>query len=346
MTNYAKTAQYAIAVAAELQRRDSNNIMPVVSNARLDAMSAGQLQEYLTLHHPELVRQEFPEYKYANGLVPLDSREYVGVKQIKRTRITRIGQWQSSSDGSVSRAPIDIGMDDVDYGSQAFEAHFTFTVDELDAIDFARNNRSMDLGVVVDTVLEKVRATQEAYQELINRIMALGSVRQGVYGLHTHPGVTKVKAPYKMGLSQTADNNIAIFAAMLRIASQISGQKSKPNAGLIPDQLGIDLGIQEKNTAAGISTLKYFLESPQGAVMQMDSTPEMDTAGPGGTTAIHFYRLDATRLQGCIPKRMRQVTDPVYSNGVWRTDFHCAISGAHIVRPYDHVMFYDVYDLN
>nr|WP_250564787.1 major capsid family protein [Adonisia turfae] len=202
------------------------------------------------------------------------------------------------------------------------------------------------MGAIVDTTREKVRAVQESYQELINRIMAFGSVRQGVYGLHTHPGITKVKAPYKMGLQQSADNNIAIFAAMLRIASRISGQRSKPDAGLIPDQLAIDLGQQEKNTTAGISTLKYFLESPQGLRMNLDSTPEMDTAGPGGTTAIHFYRLAPTRLQGVVPKQMRQVTDPVYVNGVWRTDFHCSISGAHVARPYDHVMMYDVYDLD
>ena len=344
MINYQDTAQYAIAVAAELQRLDSENTMPVVSGARLDAVSAGHLQEYLTHYSPELIREEYPEYKYAAGLVPLDSREYVGVQQIKKTRITRIGKWSRSSDGNVSKAAIDIGMDEVDYGSASFDAHITFTVDELDAIDFARRHRSM--GVIVDTVSEKVRAAQESYQELINRIMAFGSTRQGVYGLHTHPGVTKVKAPYKMGINQTADNNIAIFAAMLRIASRISGQRSRPDVGLIPDQLAIDLSQQEKNTSAGISTLKYFLESAQGVRMSMDSTPEMDTAGPGSTTAIHFYRLDPTRLQGCVPKRMRQVTDPVYTNGAWRTDFHCAISGAHLVRPYDHVMFYDVYDLN
>lgn len=344
VVNYQDTAQYAIAVAADLQRRDSQNTMPLVSEMRLDAMSAGHLQEYLTEYHPELIRQEFPEYKYAIGLVPLDSREYVGVQQIKRTRITRIGQWARSSDGNVSRAPIDIGMDDVDYGSVSFDAFITFTVDELDAIDFARRHRSM--GVIVDTVREKVRAVEESYQELINRIMAFGSARQRAYGLHTHPGITKVKAPYKMGLNQTADNNIAIFAYMLRIISRISGQRSKPNVGLIPDQLAIDLSQQEKNTTAGISTLKYFLQSAQGVSMNFESTPEMDTAGPGGTTAIHFYRLDPTRLQGVIPKRMRQVTDPVYVNGVWRTDFHCAISGAHLTRPYDHVMFYDVYDLN
>ena len=344
MTNYQQTAQYAIAVAAELQRQDSGNIMPVISDTRLDAMSAGHLQEYLTHYSPELIREEYPEYKYAAGLVPIDAREYVGVKQIKRTRITRIGQWSRSSDANVSKAPIDIGMDDVDYGSASFDAHITFTVDELDSIDFARRHRSM--GVIVDTVSEKVRAVQESYQELINRIMAFGSVRQGVYGLHTHPGVTKVKAPYKMGLSRTPDENIAIFAEMLRIVSKASGQRTQLNAMLVPDQLAIDLDQQQRSTASDTSTLTSFLNSARGRNIDMEATPEMDTAGPGETTAIHAYRLDPARLQGCVPKRMRQVTDPVYTPGAWRTDFHCAISGAHLVRPYDHIMFFDVFSLN
>lgn len=344
VTNYQETAQYAMAVAAEMQRHDSTNIMPILTDARLDAMSAGHLQEQLTHYSPELIREEYPEYKYAAGLVPLDNREYVGVQRIKKTRITRTGKWGRSSDANVSRQPIDIGMDDVEYGSASFDAFITFTVDELDSIDFARRHRTM--GVIVDTVAEKVRAVQESYQELVNRIMAFGSSRQGVYGLHTHPGITKVRSPYKMGLNATPDQNIAIFSEMMRIVSRNSGQRSSINAILLPDQLAIDLDQQQRNTASDTSTLKSFLTSARGRNVDMESTIEMDTAGPNQTTAIHAYRLDAARLQGCVPKRMRQVTDPVYTNGVWCTDFHCSISGVHVVRPYDHIMFYDVYDLN
>ncbi|MGD1852700.1 MAG: major capsid family protein [Leptolyngbyaceae cyanobacterium] len=345
VTDYQQTANYAMAVAAELQRHDSSNILPIVSNARLDAHSAGQLQEHLTLYSPEIIYEEYPEYKYAAGLVPIDAREYVGVERIKNTRITRVGKWGRASDASISKNPIDIGMDDVEYGNAYFDAFITFTTEELDRISFARQYQSM--GAIVDTVAAKVRAVQEAYQELINRIMAFGSPRQGVYGLHTHPGVTKVRAPYKMGLTaSTPDQNIAILTEMIKIISRLSGQRSYINAMLTPKSLAIELGQQQRNTASDTSTLTSFLKSPDGLNIGVEATPEMDTAGPGKTTAIHAYRLDVSRLKGCIPKRMRQVTDPVYTNGVWRTDFDCSISGVHIVRPYDHVMIYDLYDLD
>ena len=94
VTNYQETAQYAMAVAAEMQRHDSTNIMPILTDARLDAMSAGHLQEQLTHYSPELIREDYPEYKYAAGVVHLDNREYLRVQPSKKNIITLTSKWE------------------------------------------------------------------------------------------------------------------------------------------------------------------------------------------------------------------------------------------------------------
>lgn len=316
--------------------------MPLFDGIRLDASSSGYLREALTSYDPRLLRDEYPERKYANGIVPISSKEMVGVRNIHRTRVTRVGNWRMSGEGNSTAPPIDIGLGDVEYGNYYFDAHIKFTTKELDEMAFQR--RAGQVRPIVDTVREKMRAVNESYQDLLNRCFSTGYADKNIYGLHSHPGIAKVKSPYKIGLTvSTPDAAIAVLTLGRKVARANSGQATYIDTMVMPDGLMTELNQQTRNTAASVSTLQSFFNNDPD-IRQIATTPEADYAGPGGTSLLHFYRKDANRVEACIPKRMRQKAAPYLQNGHYRVDFDCSISGVHVVRPYDHVIVYDVYD--
>jgi hypothetical protein len=309
---------------------------------KFDAGVTGMLAQALRYYDPDLLRTEYQPFRYADpaGLVPENPTQMPGVDTVEKQWIDRVGAWKMVGPHSTNTEAIDVNMRSVRYGAKYFEAHIMYTTQELDRMAMARSQNNV--GVIVDIVREKMRAVTEAYEQLRNSINSLGLPRQGIYGLHTHPNISRITAAYQLGLGQSAENNIAVLKDISTTIRRRSKQATAPNTLIMPDGLAQELSAQQYGTAGQISTLQWFLKNDM-YIKDIEVTPEADTAGTGGVSIIHAYRREATRIESMTPKRMTQKHAPYIDRGAWRIDFDAQLSGVHANRPLDHLIMENVY---
>jgi hypothetical protein len=318
-------------------RADGINI-----ETKMDAGVSGMLAQALRYYDPNLLRTEYQQFKYADpsGLIPENPAQMPGVDSIEKQWIDRVGAWKMAGPQSTNTEAIDVNTRSVRYGAKYFEAHITYTTQELDRMAMARSQNSV--GVIIDIVREKMRAVNESFEQLRNSINSLGLPRLGIYGIHTHPNVSRVTAAYQMGLARTAAENVAILNDIPVTVRRRSRQATYPDTLIIPDGLAQELSAQQYGDSGQVSTLQWFLKNNM-YIKNIEVTPEVDTAGTGGTSIIHAYRRDPERIESMTPKRMTQKYAPYVDRGAWRIDFDAQLSGVHANRPLDHLIIENVY---
>lgn len=117
-------------------------------------MITGLIQQALRYVVPELQRTEYPAYKFAELFVPIDNRAMPGVETITYQRITHYGVWSPLGSAGNVVEPSDIRMETVSYGTEYYQAKFTYTQVELDRIEFANQNQAY--GLVLNLTQEKM----------------------------------------------------------------------------------------------------------------------------------------------------------------------------------------------
>jgi Uncharacterized protein conserved in bacteria (DUF2184) len=301
-----------------------------------DADVAGMLRQMLTYYNPKPIVQEFQQYKYADPqlIVPRSNDgAMVGVSEIVKQVQTDIGEWASV--GSVSRnvGRVDIGTHEIVYGSKYKAASIAYTSQELDRVTYAKSNNS--LGLMVDIVATKMGAVQRAYQRFINDAMAFGMPGYVVYGIHTHPNVTRIKAPYRPGALRTPEENIAIFSLAIEIMNIISANLYSPDVCIGPLSIMNELSMQRVGSSSDLSTLEYLKRN--SATKAYIPTKEAETASRTKGSILHFMLRD-TDTMGLVTKSMTQLAMPQFRNGEWEVVWDSSVSGVHMDRPYKHLI--------
>jgi hypothetical protein len=301
---------------------------------RTDAQNVGLINEALRLVMPELDRTEFGEYKYADtqGFIPEDPLTAPGVDSLTQARLTVIGAWRLAADAATNVEKIDFGLDYVTYGAHYFQAFTSWSSQELDRMAFAASNPAMK-GVALNVTQEKMMAVEETYLQLKNRVNSMGIPRLNIFGLHTHPDVPRFSAPYRLGMSRTPEENLALLAQFNTQIRRNTSQRESADTLLLPDQDVQQLSLQKVGDAAGTSTLQFFLDN-NPYITAIDSSVELDTAGPGGTPIAQAYRRDPRKVRSLVPKKKTQIGPVTFTNGEWRADFDAQLGGVHFRRPY------------
>lgn len=308
----------------------------------MDASVPGLLAQALTYYDPNLLREEYTQFKYAdpNLLIPENPMQQPGLDTIEKQWIRRVGAWKMVGAASKNYEPIDIDMRSVRYGTKYFGAFIHYSSQDLDRMAAARSLNQV--GVIVDLVREKMRAVTEAFDQLKNEMNSLGLPALGLYGIHTHPNIPRKNAAYQMGLNKTAEQNIAILNDITNTIQRLSNQATFANTMIMPNGLLNDLSIQLIGTSGTKSVIQWWLENNR-FIKNIEFTKEVDTAGTGGTSIIHAYRREPGRLESMIPKRMTQLAPPQFNAGRWEVHFDAQVAGVHVNRPLDHLILENVY---
>jgi hypothetical protein len=151
--------------------------------------------------------------------------------------------------------------------------------------------------------------------------------------MHTHPDVPRYVAPYRLGLSRTADENLALLAVFAKQIRANTAQKEIPTTLLLPDSMIQELSLQKVGDAGNTSTLQFFLDN-NAYITEVDTTPELDTAGPSGTPIAQAYRRDPRKVKTLVPKKKTQIGPIQFVAGEYRVDFDAQLGGVHFRRPY------------
>lgn len=315
---------------------DSDARQAVQLVSRNDADMGGMLRSMLTYYSPKVIRTEYKQTPYAdpNGFVNrTNDGAMVGVSEIVRTVIGRSGKWASTGETSRNAGRIDVGMSEITYGSKYKTASIGYTSQELDRVYFASKNTAQ-FGVMVDVVAEKMNAVAQEYLNFLNEVFAFGMPNLDVFGLHTHPNIVRIKAPYRPGALRTPDENLALFTLAISVMNSISGNRYDPDIVIGPKSIANELSIQ-RQMGSDTSTLKYLTQN--SSIKGYVATAETETASRSGGAILHFMRRDED-TQGIVTKSMTQLSTPTWHDGEWKISWDASVSGIHIDRPYKHVI--------
>jgi len=313
-----------------LEQRRDEFLRNGQSETRMDA-PLGQIQQALNYISPELITTQYQQYKFADPdlLIPYDvSTSMIGVDTITRYRRTMVGAWRLASDTQTNTPSADYYLTPVQYGNHYFNQKITYTSQELDRQQFAQKNFPT---LVFDTTVEKRKALEESYLQLVNRCFALGIPTMGIYGLLNHPDATRIASPYALGAGTTADNNNAVLTLGVRTIETATNDSFIPDTVLLPADKARDLNSQLFGTSGTLSTLGYFLQ--QNPNIGIETAPELRTAGPGGTPIAVFYERSPEVLEGVLPKPMTQIGAVQQIGSRFEVHFDASLSGVHIKHP-------------
>lgn len=308
----------------------------MTTNVRTDADTLGLIQYAYQLVENQIDRTEFERYRYADpqGFVPLNPQTAPGVDSTLRYRLTTVGQWRMAADYATNTDPVDFYLTPIVYGAEYFKAHTRWSNRELDRMEFARRNNMA--GISIDIAKEKQLAIEETYMQLLNKVNSVGIPQKNIYGLHSHPDVPVLIAPYKLGLARTPDENLAVLSLFSTTIRRNTKQIEAPNTALFPDRVIRELSIQKVSTSGDKSTLAYWLEN-EPYIKDVDTAPELDTAGPGGVELAQAYDRSPNKLDYMVPKPMQMDGPLQFHAGHWRQDYDSELSGVHFRRPYSSV---------
>ena len=304
--------------------------------ARFDSDSAGLLRNALTYYQPKMIVADYAETLYADpgGFVPRTADgTMVGVKEIVKTFVHQVGKWESTGEKNRTGGRIDVGMANITYGSKYKTASIEYSSEELDRISFAQMNGNA--GVMIDLVQMKMAAVRDAYNRFINEVMAFGMPDSDVFGLHTHPNVLRIQAPYRPGSLRTRVQNISLFTLAINEMQRISANLFRPDIVIGPSSILTELQTQDTGTAGESSTLKFINDNT--SIKAYIPTPEASIGARNGKEILHFMRRDQDTT-GLITKTMTQLAVPTFRNGVWEIVWDASVSGVHVDRQFKHVI--------
>ena len=314
---------------------DARNAIQEVS--RMDADTGGMLRSLLTYYSPKAIFAEYRQIPYAdpNGFVSrLNDGALVGVAEIVKTVKGRIGKWASTGEVSRISGRIDVNQSEIIYGSEYKTAWIGYSSQEIDRAFFASQS-SAKFGMMIDIVADKMQAAKEAYQEFLNDVMAFGIPARSIFGIHTHPNIARIRAPYRPGALRTAEENLALFNLATNIMNSMSGNRYDPDVVIGPRSIMNDLNLQRVGASSDLSTMKYL--NLNTSLKGYIATAEAETASRAGGAILHFMRRDED-TEGVVTKAMTQLSMPQWRNGEYQVSWDAAVSGVHVNRPFKHVI--------
>lgn len=306
--------------------------------SRMDADTGGMLRSLLTYYSPTPIMTEYREIPYAdpNGFVTRrNDGALVGAREITKTIKGRIGKWASTGETTRHSGRIDINQSEITYGSMYKTAWIGYTSQEIDQAYFASQNTAK-FGLMIDIVADKMAAAGEAYQEFLNDVMAFGVPSRNIFGVHTHPNVVRIRAPYRPGAQRTVTENKALFTLAIDIMNKMSGNRHSPDIVLGPKSIENELTMQTHGTSSDLSTLGFIKK--ESSVKGYVSTAEADTASRTGGAILHFMKRTAADTEGVVIKKMTQLSMPQYVDGEYKVSWDAAVSGVHTNKPFQHVI--------
>lgn len=304
--------------------------------ARFDSDSAALLRNALIYYVPKVITADYAETLYADptGFVPrLSDGTMVGVSEIVKTFVHQVGKWESTGEKTRTGGRIDVGVANIVYGTHYKTASIEYSSQELDRISFAQQNGNS--AMMVDLVQLKMGAVRDAYNRFINEAMAFGMPDRDVFGLHTHPNILRIQAPYRPGSLRTRVQNIALFTLAINEMQRVSGNLFRPDIVIGPSNILTELQTQDTGTAGESSTLKFINDNT--SIKAYIPTPEASGGARNGKEILHFMRRD-TDTTGVVPKVMTQLAQPVFDRGCWSIHWDASVGGVHVDRQYKHLI--------
>jgi hypothetical protein len=312
----------------EVNKFDSGEIK--IAKADAFGMPKGSAQ-YLS---PEIQRQEFPEYFFADRGIPADPLKAAGAQEITYQRVTYIGQMRSSrSYGNNGAGKVDASFIPVTYGNKRFSGFFEVTDEEIDRLEYMQ--KVYDTLGQINLIQEKRNAGMMAWMQTQNSMFGAGDPLKGCYGMFTHPDVPRIQLGVTLGNGRTADENLATLTLMERSIDKRTNGVERPTTLLLATTAFHDLKNQYF-TATNESVLKRFYDNSP-SVKEIERVPELNGAGPNGEDLAIMYTRNPNKVVRVIPKDIT-FKAPIQSDEGYRVNFHGEISGVHFKRPYSAVV--------
>lgn len=289
----------------------------------------GLLQSSLRKVMPELIVTEYPEYKFQQSLIPIDPTQSPGAATITYQRITHTGVWQPLAAQTTSVARSDFGTEPVTYNTEYFGTSYVYTVEEIDRLNFANSN--VVGGIALDLTREKVAATLQGYQQLIERTLTVGIPGNNIFGILTHPDCSRLFTSTPIIASNTGDVNLAILTNSVANQVTATDEVERPDIVVLPTSTYEILSTQRLGGSSDTTVLRHFLNtSPH--IRAIESSPRLEAAGTFGGKVMLTYRRDRSKLVGCIPKRYTALPPEQKAYG-YEVYVHAQVGGIHIKKP-------------
>lgn len=290
----------------------------------------GIIRDALRYTMQEVVFDDFEPLDFLDKFVPMDNRRMPGVREIEYWRATRTGVYTRLGENANDVGTSDVHLRPVTYEAESFGAKIRYSSQEIDKIRFAQSNSQSR--IAIDIAQEKLRADEQAWRELLNRVFANGVQGKRAFGLLNHPDVPRRIAPYAIGASQTPENNTAFLFSCVNAVGQISRGVHKPRQLILPETRFNELKQQRYSDDGSMTSLGYFLEN-NGPVEAIEGSYNLEGIGPNGGDLAILYTRSPDNLVGVVPKDRTQFGPVQYSNFEVQTFFDGAVSGVHWKKP-------------
>lgn len=192
-------------------------------------------------------------------------------------------------------------------------------------INFLEVRSAAQLGINVD--VEKGLAAREFVKREENRITYLGDPDTGLNGLFVHPLIPTVSSNVQFD-DPALDPNIALQRLNVwanLVYDVISQRTFQVNSVLFPSRIMTYLNTTYRNGSSDVSLMELFRKG-NPHITFVDSCPEADEAGFGGTPAILFYVKNPSHVAHFIPQEFEQLPE-VFTGVSTRVICHERTSG-------------------
>jgi len=292
-------------------------------------MVTGLIQQALRYVVPQLERTEYPAYKFYEQFIPIDDRPMPGVETVTYQRITHYGVWTPLGSNANALEPSDFRLETVSYGAEYFQAKFTYTQVEIDRIEFANQNQAY--GLVLNLTQEKYNAVLEGYKQLVDDVFAIGRPASNIFGILTHPDVSRLVSPSPITFDNDPDTNLAILARGALSIVQATREVEYPDRLILPTSVFNVVLQQRLGSSSDTTVLEHFLRVNPW-IRGVDTSPRLENAGLNGGRVAIYYRYDPNKLVGIIPKPLTVLPPQQVAHG-FEVYCHAQISGVHVRRP-------------
>lgn len=309
-----------------------------LTQPRQDSFLPGLPSRMLTGYDPDFIETDYDETPYSDpGFLNIVDMNMPGMKSLKVLQVNRYGKFKVAGCATSNTNPLDAGMAEHEYKSTYVEAHVNYTTCDLDAMAQARANGNC-FGFL-DVVRYKLNDVVEmAWKESLNDIFSKGIPSLGIQGLHSHYGAPRVKCPLRLSKSSSPDEIISVFCKIVNALAKNSGNRIKRGGltAIAPCSLVQTMDFMQQGTNGNTSVLDWV--SRRAGITEWYTPTEADTAGKDGGPIIHVFRNNENNTKAMITKKLTQDGKAYKQRGKWRVDFHGAVAGVAMRKPYEHLI--------
>lgn len=253
----------------------------------------------------EHVKTKTYDVKYkqlkATMLLPVETDAHTGADTITYRSYSKVGMAKIISDYAHDFPRVDTIGSENTIKVRSLGDSYGYSIKEI--------RRSQKAGARLDS--RRANTARRAIEELINTLAWSGDSDYDIQGLIDYPGITEYTLPadgtgsVKLWSAKTPDQIVRDLNGIVDAVVDTTNEIESPDTMIMPYSL-LSLISNTRMTDGNDKTIKTFFLENNDHIKNIESLPELKTAGAGGTTKIMCYPKDPNNIGLQIPQAFEQ----------------------------------------